>query len=361
MEWLIPLAIILGGLLVLLVTGMPIMLAFVIVIMASAYVLWGGNIGIMQYPLHIVETLGSFNWFPVPLFILMGEMMFESGMAYSMIDAIDKWLGRLPGRLSLLTVASGVLLGALTGVPMASVALLGTTVLPEMEKRGYKKPMTMGPILGAGGLAMLIPPSAIAVLLGALADISVGKVLIGGIIPALILAAIFSVYIIVRCRLNPALAPSYELAPAPLRKKIESVIKHILPLGIVIFMVIGVMILGLGTPSEAAATGAFGCFILAYFYKQLNWAMFKKILINTTRLSVMVFMIIAGSTAFSQMLAFSGATKRLVEIAASLNLSPIVYVLAMNVVVLILGCFMELVSIMMITFPIFFPSSMLYI
>lgn len=323
--------------------------------MAGIFFFWGGEPGLRQLILSIYASLSNFILVPVPMFFLMGEIMFQSGVALDVINALDKWLGRLPGRLSLLTVAASTVFSALTGVPMASVALLGTTLAPEMEKRGYHRSMIIGPIVGSGGLAMLIPPSAIAVLLAGLAEVSVSGVLIGGIVPGLILALFYATYIIVRCWLNPSLAPAYDVRHVPTREKVRTFLLYILPLTFVIFMVIGVMFLGVATPTEAATSGALGATILAACHKRLTWDVIKRSLIGTARLTVMVFMIVAGSTAFCQMLAFSQATKGLVQLVTGLQLSPILIVMIMQVILLIMGCLMDLLSIMMITIPIFFP------
>jgi tripartite ATP-independent transporter DctM subunit len=202
---------------------------------------------------------------------------------------------------------------------------------------------------------MLIPPSAIAVLLAGIAEISVSGVLIGGIGPGIILAIFYSIYIMIRCRFNPSLAPTYEVSHVSARDKIRSFLIHILPLTFVIFMVIGVMFLGVATPTEAATSGALGAIILAACQRRLTWGVIKRSLIGTTRVTVMVFMIVAGSTAFCQMLAFSQASKGLVQLMTGLPLSPILLVMTMQCILLIMGCFMDLFSIMMITIPIFFP------
>jgi tripartite ATP-independent transporter DctM subunit len=335
--------------------GFPVAFSFLLINVVGIFFFWGGEPGLRQLILSMYASLTNFILVPVPMFFLMGEIMFQSGVAMDVINALDKWLGRLPGRLSLLTVASATVLSALTGVPMASVALLGTTLLPEMEKRGYHRNLIIGPIIGAGGLAMLIPPSAIAVLLAGIAEISVSGTLIGGIGPGIILAGFYSIYIIVRSVLNPSLAPAYDVSRVPMREKVRAFLVHILPLSFVIFMVIGVMFLGLATPTEAATSGALGAFILAACHKRLTWDLIKKSVIGTTRLTIMVFMIVAGSTAFCQMLAFSQATKGLVEIITGLPLSPIVVVITMQLILLVMGCLMDLFSIMMITIPIFFP------
>lgn len=355
MEWWWALAAIFGTLFILFATGFPVAFAFLLVNVLGIFFFWGGEPGLRQLILSIYASLANFILVPVPMFFLMGEIMFQSGVAMDVINALDKWLGRLPGRLSLLTVAASTVLSALTGVPMASVALLGTTLAPEMKKRGYHTSMIIGPITGSGGIAMLIPPSAIAVLLAGIAEISVSGVLIGGIIPGLILALFYATYIIFRCWLNPSLAPAYDVRHIPTREKVRSFLIYILPLTFVVFMVIGVMFLGVATPTEAATSGALGAIILAACHKKLTWNVIKRSLIGTARLTAMVFMIVAGSTAFCQMLAFSQATKGIVQLVNGLQLHPIFIVMIMQVILLIMGCLMDLFSIMMITIPIFFP------
>jgi tripartite ATP-independent transporter DctM subunit len=355
LEWWWVLVFVFGSLMVVLASGLPVAFGFLLIDIIGIFFFWGGEPGLRQLVLNIYASLATFILVPVPMFFLMGEIMFQSGLAISMMDTVDKWLGGLRGRLSLLTVASGTLFSVLTGVPMASVALMGTVLLPDMEKRGYDRSMSIGPILGSGGLAMLIPPSALAVLLAGLAEISVSKVLIGGILPGLILAAIFALYIIIRCRLQPNLAPTYEMTPPPLREKVSAFLRYILPLTFIVFMVIGVMMIGVATPTEAAAMGALGSFVLAAFHKKLTMKVVKKSLLQTAQMTGMVSLIIAGSTAFSQMLAFSQATKNMAEAVMSLVVPPIVLIIGMQIILLILGCLMDAVAIMMITIPIFFP------
>jgi tripartite ATP-independent transporter DctM subunit len=282
-------------------------------------------------------------------------VLFHSGVAPDLLDAIDKWLGRLPGRLNLIAVAGGTLFATLTGVSMGSVALLGAVLQPEMEKRGYQKSLTMGAIMGSGSLAVMIPPSTLAVLLGAIGLISVGKILIAIIIPGLLLAVVFVAYIIIRCWLQPDMAPTYEVAQFPLREKLKATVIHILPVGLVIFLVIGIMMLGVATPTEAAASGALGTFLLVAIHKKLSWQMTKKALFGTLNISVMIMLIIAGTGAFGQVLAYTGASAGLARFAVNLPLAPILTVVAMQVVLFVLGMFIAAIPIMMITLPIFIP------
>lgn len=265
MEWWTVLLFFTGGLIILLALGFPIAFAFLLMDLLGI-LLFMGPLGLQQITLQIFSSLATFTLAPIPLFILMGELMFHSGIAYNTIDVLDKWLGRLPGRLSLLAASGGTLFSALSGSTLANTAMLGTVLLPEMQRRGYKPSMTVGPIVGVGGVAMLIPPSALAVVLASIGHISVGQILVGGIIPGLLLGALYTLYIILRCRLNPVLAPRYEVIPSSLMEKLVSFIRYVLPLGFIIFMVLGLMLLGLATPTEAAASGVVATLLVTLFF-----------------------------------------------------------------------------------------------
>ena len=314
-----------------------------------------GPQGFFQIPLPIFSSFSTFTLSPIPLFILMGELMFHSGVAYRTIDVLDKWLGRLPGRLSLLAAAGGTLFSALSGSTLANTAMLGTVLLPDMQKRGYKPAMSVGPIVGVGGLAMLIPPSSLAVVLAALGHIPVGKILLAGVIPGLLLGGLFALYIIVRCWINPDLAPRYEVVSTSWTERMILLVRYVFPLGIVIFMVLGLMLLGIATPTEAAASGVLGTVIVIAFFRNLTFEVIKDSLIGTLEITVMIFMIIAASNSFSAILSFSGATQGLLEVIKNLKLSPLLILIGMQLLVFFLGMFMETISIMMICLPIFMP------
>ncbi len=355
MEWQLMLLLILGSLIFMMATGMPVAFSFLLINVVGVFLFWGGEIGLRQLILSIFESVTSFTLLPIPLFILMGEVMFLSEMAPRMIDTLDKWLGRLPGRLGLLAVGGGTLFATMSGASMASCAMLGSVLTPEMEKRGYKKPMSLGPILGSGGLAIMIPPSALGVLLGVIGEISIGKILIAIIVPGILMAVLYAIYVIGRCYLQPSIAPTYEVTPTPLSEKLIATVRYILPLGFIVFLVTGVIFLGIATPSEAAATGALGCFILAAAYRRLNWGVVKKSVVGTLRITVMTLIILVGAKAFAQILAYTQASRGLVEFTVGLPLAPIFVIIVMQIVVLILGMFMSAVAIMMITLPMFMP------
>ncbi len=355
MEWYFVLLCIFGGLAVLMLSGLPVAFSFMLINVIGVIVFWGGLGGIEQLVCSIYDSVVTFALVAVPMFILMGEVMLHSGIGLNIIDVLDKWLGPLPGRLSLLAVIAGALFSTLCGVSMASVAVLGSTLGPEMEKRGYKKSISLGPILGSGGLAVMIPPSVLGVLLGSLAMISIGKILMAIIIPGVLMASLYFAYIILRCWLQPSIAPRYKPSTTPLLNRLVDTVHYVLPGGIIIFLVIGLIFMGIATPSEAAATGAVGCFILVAIHGKLNLEVLKKSFFGTLRITVMIFTILIGAKAFSQILVFSQAMASLTEFTVGLHLAPVVVVISMMVVVLIMGCFMEAVSIMMITIPLFVP------
>ena len=355
MEWWLILLVFIGALLLLLATGIPVAFAFFFINIVGAAIFLGGTVGLRQMILSIFSGLTSFTLAPVPLFVFMGEILFHSGMAVRTLDVLDKWMGRLPGRLSLLTVAGGTIFSNLSGSTMANTAMLGSLLVPEMTRRGYSKSMTLGPILGTGGIAMIIPPSAIAIILGTLSRVSIGSLLLAGIIPGLLMALLYGVYIVVRCTANPSLAPSYQVSAVPLVEKLSALFKYVLPLTSIVFLVVGLIFLGVATPTEAAAMGSVGSLVLAALYRSLNFKIATKAVTGALEVTVMTFMIIAGSITFSQILAFTGASRGLVEFVVGLQLSPIFLVIIMMALLMILGAFMDQISMMMITIPIFMP------
>jgi len=354
MEWWVVLASFILGLLIVLASGFPIAFGFFMINLLASLI-FIGPMGLQQMTLQVFSSLSTFTLTPIPLFILMGELMFHSGIANNTIDVIDKWLGKLPGRLSLLAAGAGVLFAALSGSTLANTAMLGTVLLPEMRRRGYQTSMAVGPIIGVGGLAMLIPPSSLAVVLASIGHISVSKILVGGVVPGLILGVLIAVYILVRCGLDPSLAPRYDVAPTTFREKITGTVKYVLPLGFIIFMVLGLMLLGIATPTEAASSGALATLMVTLVYGRLTWKMIKASLAGTLEITIMVFMIVAASNTFSSLLAFTGATRGLLGVVENLQVSPLLILVAMQLIVFVMGTFMETISIMMICMPIFMP------
>ena len=278
-----------------------------------------------------------------------------------MFDAIDQLMGRVPARLSFVTVAGGTAFAALSGSSMASTALLGSLMVPEMARRGYGRVMSIGPILGVGGLAMLIPPSALAVLLGTLARIDVGQLLIAGLLPGLILAGLYALLILAaggrQARARAALRGPPRCRCAT---KLRLLVTDILPMGLVVFLVIGLILLGWATPSEAAAFGALGVALLALAFRCLSWQALVRATEGALKVTVMAFLIVLGSATFSQILAFSGASSGMIAWATGFDATPLAMLLAMFAILLVLGMFMDQLSMMLITVPIFFPLAVTY-
>ena len=355
MEWQLALLAIFGGMIFLLTIGLPVPVAFLIMNVIGIYFFWGGTGGFGQLIHSMSASVASFVILPFPLFILLGEVLFRSGMARRAIDVVDMWLGQIPGRLSLLAVASGVVSSALSGSGVASAAMLSSTLVPEMERRGYKLSMSAGPIMGSGGIAMIIPPSGTVVLVASLAFVSIGQLLIAGIIPGILLGILYASYVMGRCYLQPHLAPPYKMPPMPLFLKIKATFLNLVPIVIIIFLVTGVIILGIASPSEAAAMGALGAFVLAACYRSLTWKVIKTSILNSCKISVMLLSILLGAMAFSQILAYTGAVRGLVQLATNFPLPNVVIVIIMLLLILILGCFMDEVAILLMIIPIYMP------
>ncbi|MCX8023080.1 MAG: TRAP transporter large permease subunit [Syntrophorhabdaceae bacterium] len=356
MEWYTAVIVVFSSLILLMLSGMPIALCFIFINVIGGLLILGYPGGLEFSIQSMWSSLATFTIAPIPLFVIMGELMFHCGLGGDVVKIVDQWLGRLPGRGSLIAVISGVILAALTGVSIASVSILGSMLLPQMEKQGYKKSMIFGPILGAGGLAVLIPPSGLAVLLAAIGEISVGKILLAIIGPGLLLAILYSVYIIGRCIINPSLAPAYEAPKVPFKEKISNIFYNILPVVVIIFSVIGFMVFGIATPEEAAASGAIATFFVAMIQRRMSWDVIKKTIIGTIKVTGMIFLIIAGARGFSQILAYVGATQAMAQFVLQLPVHPIIIVGIMQAVILLLGCFMDSAAIILLTMPIFVPA-----
>ncbi|WP_170772117.1 TRAP transporter large permease [Ruegeria lacuscaerulensis] len=355
MEWYEALALLLGSIVFLMAIGMPVALAFLAANILGAWVFMGGERGVTQLLNNGLGALTKYALMPIPLFLLMGEIFFHTGLGGRMFNAIDKLLGRLPGRLSYVTVLGGTAFSTLSGSSMGSTALLGSLMVPEMKRRGYKSHMSIGPILGTGGLAIIIPPSALAVLLATLAQIDVAALLIAGVIPGLILAGFYIGTIWLQTRIDPTAAPAYDVEPMSMGYRLKLLMTEVVPMVGVMVVIIVLMIKGFVTPSEAAAFGALGVLILAAVFRCLTWEAMKKSVIGALKVTLMAYLIVFGSATFSQLLAFSGASRGLVNWAIAFDLAPLAMLTVMFAVLLLLGMFMEQISIMLLTVPIFFP------
>ncbi|WCR05588.1 TRAP transporter large permease (plasmid) [Paracoccus saliphilus] len=355
MSWQAAALLLGGGVMFLMALGTPVVIAFLTVNLIGAVAFMGGLGGIDQLIANATSSITSFALVPVPLFILMGELLFHTGMAVRVFDALDKILGAIRARLAYLTVIGGTIFATLSGSSIANTAMLGSTLMPDMEKRGYKKSLIMGPIIATGSIAMIIPPSSLAVLLGSLAKIDVGALLLAGVVPGIILSVMYLAVIRLHVWIDPEAAPPVSPVSVPTREKALAMLRDVAPMGLVIFAVIGLIILGVASPTESAAFGVLAVAILALFYGKLRWPAVEKALWGTLSVSVMMLVIILASSTFSQLLAFSGASAGLVAWMAGFELGPHATLLAMLAVLVLLGMFMDQLSIMMLTLPIFMP------
>lgn len=355
MEWYWALAFLLGMVVILMLAGMPIALTFLGANIIGAWIFMGGGSGVIQILSNGFGSLSSFSLVPIPLFLLMGELFFRTGLGMRMFNAIDMLLGKVPGRLSYVTVIGGTGFATVSGSSMGSTALLGSVLVPEMVRRGYKKHMAIGPILGTGGLAIIIPPSALSVLLATLAKIDVGALLVAGILPGLLLAVLYLITVWIQTRIDPSAAPSYDVPAVPWSTKLRVLLTDVVPMVAVMGFLVAMLLMGWATPSESAAFGALAVIVLGLIYRCLTWEAWRLSVMGSLKVTLMAFLIVFGSATFSQLLAFSGASSGLIQWSTSFDLSPIFMLLAIFMVLLVLGTFMEQISIMMLTVPFFFP------
>ncbi|OGA12603.1 MAG: C4-dicarboxylate ABC transporter permease [Betaproteobacteria bacterium RIFCSPLOWO2_02_FULL_63_19] len=356
MIWSSALILMLGTLVVLMMLGLPVAFAFIGVDLLGAAIFLGGKAGLDQMVRNTFAALSSFTLAPIPLFLLMGEILFHTGVAFQAISTVDRLIARVPGRLSIVSIVGGTIFSSLSGSTIANTAVLGSALLPDMLRRGYHPSIAMGPIMATGSIAMLIPPSALAVLLGSLAGISIAKLLIAGIVPGIIMSIVFLAYIIGRCSFNPSLAPVDEAhLGLSARERWIPFLIYVVPLFGIFLIVVGSILAGWATPTESAALGSVAAVIAAVAYRKFTWAGFLRSIMETAKISVMILFIIGASVTFAQILAFSGATDGLLALIKDFGADRMVLVTAMITVLLFLGCFVDQVSMIMITLPFFIP------
>ena len=355
MSWQAAAWLMLGGSTVLIFIGLPVAFCFLVINLVGAWLFLGGEPGMVQLARSSVASVTSFSLTPIPLFVLMGEILFHTGLAVKVIDGIERLIHQVPGRLAVVAVVAGTVFSAISGSTIATTAMLGSLMLPVMLKRGYHPTMAAGPIMAIGAVDMLIPPSALTVLLGSLSGISISKLLIGGVVPGLLLSLAFVVYIVVRVKMNPSLAPRSEIQEYTGWEKLRPFFQYVLPLVSIFAIVVASMSAGWATPTESAAIGAFATLALALAYRALSLHNLTQALRGTAGISGMILFIIVGATTFSQILSFSGASNGMVQMITGQGLPPMVVIAGMMLILIFLGIFVDQVSMMMITLPIFMP------
>lgn len=360
MAWWLAATVLFGVLALLFAAGLPAAFAFLGINVVGAWLWLGGEVGLVQMVRNGVASIASFSLTPIPFFVLMGEVLFHTGVAVKAIDAIDRIIWRVPGRLSVVAVVAGTVFSAISGSTIATTALLGSVLVPDMLRRGYHPSMAMGSIMAIGGVDMLIPPSALAVLLGSLAGISIAQLLVAGIVPGMLLSGMFVAYIVGTAVLHPHLAPSFEHETVRGWARWRALVVYVMPLVLIFLVVILAMTAGWATPTEAAAVGSLATVLVAALYRALTWSNLLKALLGTAAISGVILFIIVGATTFAQILTFSGATNGLVNAVRAADLPAGAVLVLMMLILLVLGCFIDQVSMMLITLPFYMPLVELY-
>lgn len=355
MSWEVAAWLMLGGSTVLLFLGLPVAFTFIAVNILGAIIWLGGEPGLEQLARNSVVSITSFSLTPIPLFVLMGEVLFHTGIAVKVIDGVERLIAQVPGRLAVVAVVAGTIFSAISGSTIATTAMLGSLMVPVMLARGYHPTMATGPVMAIGAVDMLIPPSALTVLLGSFSGISISKLLIGGVMPGLILSIAFVAYIVIRVKLKPELAP-----PTPLERyhglsRFLPVVQYVVPLVSIFVIVVASMSAGWATPTESAAIGAFATLAMALIYRALTLRNLLASLRGTLAISSIILFIIVGATTFAQILSFSGASSGLVGGLLGMGLTTTMIVAGMMAILIFLGIFVDQVSMMLITLPIFMP------
>jgi tripartite ATP-independent transporter DctM subunit len=351
MEWYVVFLFVFGLLLGTMLSGIHVAFALMAVNLVGVLMFIGPH-GFNLVTGSVVDSISGFALIAIPMFYLMGEILFQSRVVSLLFDMVEKWIGKIPGKHLYVAIGGGTGLAALSGSGSADTALIGRTLYPVLEERGYDQQLSYSVVLAGGALGPIIPPSGLAVILGGLANVSVGALLVSGLLPGLLLALLFALYVALRVRLNPSLAPPRETERAGWSERWISLFKC-LPFCIIIFMVLGFILFGISTPSEAAATGAVGAMVVAAVYGRLSVSVLSRALLATARLTSMVFMVITGAVLFGQILALSGAESSLNLWLVQLDLPPVLLAAALLGLLLLLGTFIDTLALIVLLAPLF--------
>jgi tripartite ATP-independent transporter DctM subunit len=359
-AWPLFLTAFLGLLLLLMALGVPVFVAFLMINVGGVLYLLGPA-GFGLFANSVYETATSPSLSTIPLFILLGEILFRSGSVKVLFSSVDALISRIRGRLYVLVVALSTLFGALSGSAVAVAAMLGRSVLPDMLHRGYSPRLAATTIMAGASLAPIIPPSLFVIVIGSLVnDVSIAGLLVAGIMPGLLLAALTLAYVSFRIARNPRLAPPPEDREPLTLSAAGIAIASMLPFGIIIFSVMGLILLGIATPTESAATGVLGAVFTAAIYRQLSLRMLIDATVSTASISAMILVILASSKLFSQLLAFTGATGGLVSLATGLDIPPWQMFILLMVVPLLLCMFLDQIAFMLLAVPLYVPIVTVY-
>lgn len=314
-----------------------------------------GTTGLELAPLALTDQLQTFTLVAVPLFILLGEVLSVAGLGATLFETAHKWLNRVPGGLAGASVGASTFFGAVSGVSLSSVAVIGRMAVPSMLSRGYSQAFATGSVVASGALAMLIPPSLMFILYSSVTGESVADLFAGGIVPGLLLATLMLSYIVVRGMLSPAAAPrsadSFSWA-----ERLRSLVK-VLPGVLLIVLVLGSIYTGVATPTESAALGAAGAFVIAgLYYRALNLTIIGRILSETTRVSVAVLVIVASAFLFSKFLVVARIPDAVSAALIGLDTTPYLILAGIMLALIMLGCLVDAASLLLVVTPILLPA-----
>ncbi len=301
----------------------------------------------------LYDSLNSWSLAALPMFILMGELLYKSSISSKLLNGLIPWLSNIPGRLLHVNVAACSLFAAVSGSSAATTATVGKITLNELKKRGYSKSLAIGSLAGSGTLGFLIPPSLIMIIYGVLSNVSIGKLFIAGILPGILLASAYALYIIIAASIDKNAVPQDEEV-ITWRMRLHS-LKDLAPIFSLIILVLGSIYAGIATPTEAAALGVLGSIILGFYFKSLDFEVFKTAILNSIKTTVMISFIIAGAGFLSQVVGFLGIARALSEYIASLGLSPYMLIFVVGIMYMILGMMLDGISMVVMTLPIVLP------
>ena len=299
-------------------------------------------------------SASSWTLTALPLFIWMGEILFRTKLSESMFRGLAPWVGRLPGRLLHTNVIGCTIFAAVSGSSAATCATIGKMTLPELGKRGYPEDITIGSLAGAGTLGLLIPPSIIMIVYGVSADVSIAKLFVAGVIPGIVLASLFSGYLAVWALMNKHRIPVPDRTETFKEKLYDS--RHLIPVVVLIGAVLGSIYSGVATATEAAAVGVVGSLVISGVQRSLNWQTFRESLMGATRLYCMIALILAGAAFLTLSMGYIGLPRHLAEVVTGMGLSPFLLMVALAVFYIILGCFLDGISMVVLTMGVILPT-----
>ncbi|MEW6622851.1 MAG: TRAP transporter large permease subunit [Bacillota bacterium] len=292
----------------------------------------------------------------VPFFVFMGVMLERSGVAERLFEAVQMWVGRLKGGLAISTIIMCTIFAAATGIIGASVVIIGLLALPAMLKHKYQKELALGCIIAGGSLGTIIPPSVVTVVYGPIAGLSVGRLLMATIMPGFLLAAIYLIYVALRCQMKPELGPPVILEHhKSIKEKLVISAGALVPPIVLVVAVLGSIIAGLAAPTEAAALGAFGSTMLCIAYRKLNWKVLKEVVFETIKLTSMIMLVLAAGTAYSGVFLGLGGGRLLESIMLGWNVGPWGLLIIFMFIIFIAGFLLDWISVLLIFVPVFTP------